>query len=299
MGAGTEIGTSVPIGRPISNTQVYILDQRQQPVPVGVAGELYIGGDGLARGYLNRPELTEEKFVANTFNAEAGARLYRTGDRVRYQADGNIEFLGRIDQQVKIRGYRIELGEIEAVLSEHPAIKESVVIARDDEAGDKRLVAYVIAGKNGGPSISELRKYLKGKLPHYMVPSAFVVLDEMPLTPNGKVDRCALPSPERSREEVEGEYQAARTPVEEMMVVIWAGILGIEQVGIRDNFFELGGHSLSATRMVSRIRDAFGVELPLRTVFESPTVAGLAERVANANKEHREALPTIRRLPRA
>jgi acyl carrier protein len=270
-----------------------------QPAPIGIAGELHLGGEGLARGYLNRPELTSEKFIANPFSDDPKARLYQTGDLARYLADGNIEFLGRIDHQVKIRGYRIELGEIETVLSEHRSVGESVVVAREDEAGDKRLVAYVIAGENGGPGISELHEYLKGKLPDYMIPSAFVMMDELPLTPNGKVDRRALPGPERSRDEVEGEYQAARTPVEEMMVVIWAGILGIEQVGIHDNFFKLGGHSLIATRIVSRIRDAFGVELPLRTVFESPTVAGLAERVANANKEHRETIPEIRRLPRA
>jgi amino acid adenylation domain-containing protein len=293
-----EVGGNVHIGRPIANTTVYILDRQLEPLPVGVPGELYIGGDGLARGYLNRPELTAERFISDPFSTDPGARLYRTGDVARYLPFGDIEYLGRSDHQVKIRGYRIELGEIEAVLSEHLSVGESVVVAREDVAGDKRLVAYVIAGESGGVSISEFREYLRGKLPDYMVPSAFVMINELPLTPNGKVDRRALPSPERSRDDVEGEYQAARTPVEEMMVVIWAGILGIEQVGINDNFFELGGHSLIATRIVSRIREAFAVELPLRTLFESPTVAGLAERVADAKREHRETIPAIRRLPR-
>jgi aspartate racemase len=277
MGAGTEIGTSVPIGRPISNTQVYILDQRQQPVPAGVAGELYIGGDGLARGYLNRPELTEEKFVANPFKAAAGARLYRTGDRVRYLADGNIEFLGRIDQQVKIRGYRIELGEIEAVLSEHPAIKESVVIARQEDSGDKRLVAYLVVGDRSTAGVSELRSHLKQKLPDYMVPSTFVILDELPLTPNGKVDRHRLPAPEQSRPELEEGFVAPRDELERQLSNLWERILDVKPIGVTDNFFELGGHSLLAVRLFAQIEKLFHKNLPLATLFQAPTIEGLAE----------------------
>jgi acyl carrier protein len=273
---------TVHIGRPIANTQIVVLGEHLEIVPKGMPGELCIGGEGLARGYLNRPELTGEKFVPNPFTVTAGARLYRTGDRVRHLLDDNIEFLGRIDHQVKIRGFRIELGEIESVLNEHASVSESVVVAREDKAGDKRLMAYVIARENEGPSISELREYLTGKLPEYMVPSAFVMLDELPLTPNGKVDRQALPKPDRIKDEPEEEYQAARSCVQEIMVGIWASILAVEEVGIHENFFKLGGHSLMATRIISRIREAFVVELPIRTLFESPTVAGLAERVEAA-----------------
>ena len=284
-----------PIGRPIANTQIYLLDRNLQPVPVGVSGELYIGGDSLARGYLNRPELTAEKFISNPFSDEAGTHLYKTGDLARYLPDGNIEFLGRLDHQVKIRGFRIELGEIEAVLSQHLAVQETVVIVREDTPSDKRLVAYLVIKQEPFPTINELRSFLKEKLPDYMVPSAFMFLDALPLTPNGKVDRQALPAPDRVRPELESTFVAPRTPVEEVLAGIWAKVLGLEQVGIHDNFFELGGHSLLATQVISRLRDAFQVELPLRSLFEVPTVADLAERVETV----RWAVQGLQASPRA
>ena len=269
----------VPIGRPIANVQVYLLDEQQRPVPVGVPGELYIGGVGVARGYLNRPDLTAERFIPDPFSGEPEARLYRTGDLARYLPDGNIEFLGRVDYQVKVRGFRVELEEIEAVLSQHPAVRQAVVLAREDEPGEKQLVAYVVPEGEARLDVGVLRGYLKKKLPAYMVPSAYVVLDALPLLPSGKVDRRALPAPEGARLEPETAYVAPRTPVEEVLAELWARTLGVERVGIHDDFFELGGHSLLATRLVSRLRQTFQVEIPLRDLFETPTVAGLAERV--------------------
>ena len=270
--------SSIPIGRPIANTEVYLLDRYLRPVPAGIPGELYIGGDGLARGYLNSPELTAEKFIPHPCSAEPGARLYKTGDLARYLADGSIEFLGRLDQQVKIRGFRIELGEIESVLGQHPAIREAVVIVREDIPGDKRLVAYMVEEEQLDREhlLSDLRGFVRAKLPEYMVPSAFVVLDAMPLTPNGKVDRRALPLPGHSSAELTGKVEAARTPTEELLVGIWSEVLGVKEVSIHDNFFDLGGHSLLATVLISRIRNAFHMELPLHVLFEAPTVAGLA-----------------------
>ncbi|MBE9125473.1 MULTISPECIES: non-ribosomal peptide synthetase [unclassified Coleofasciculus] len=268
---------SISIGRPISNTQVYVLDSHFQPVPIGVPGELHIGGDGLAKGYLNRLELTAEKFVPNPFSNEPDARLYKTGDIARYLPDGNIEFIGRIDHQVKIRGFRIELGEIEAVLSQHRQVKEVVVIAREDQPGNQRLVAYFVS--NSQQVITdELRSFLKQKLPEYMMPSAFVRLDTLPLTPNGKVDRRALPKPE-IEDTLSTNFVPPRTSTEEQLASIWASVLGIERVGIHDNFFELGGHSLLATQVISRIRQAFEVELQLRSLFEAPTVDQLSDRI--------------------
>jgi amino acid adenylation domain-containing protein len=272
-------GSSVPIGRPIANTQIYLLDAHLQPVPIGVPGELHIGGIGLARGYLNRPEMTAEKFIPNPFSDEPGTRLYKTGDLARYLPDGNIEFLGRIDHQVKVRGFRIELGEIETVLGRHPTVRETVVMARKDVLGDNRLVAYVVPNQKPAPTTNELRSFLKRKLPQYMVPSTFMFLDALPLTPNGKVDRRALPAPDRVRPELERAFVAPRTPIEEMLAGIWAEVLGLEEVGIHDNFFELGGHSLVATQVMYRVRAASRVELSLRSLFERPTVAGLAEYV--------------------
>jgi amino acid adenylation domain-containing protein len=273
---------SIPIGRPISNTEIYLLDRQLEPVPIGVTGELYIGGDGLARGYMNRPELTGERFIPNPFGKEPGERLYRTGDLGRYLPDGNIEFIGRVDHQVKIRGYRIELGEIEAILNGHPGVGQAVVVAREDEGGDKVLVGYVVAGGETTVSVEELRSYLKGKLPEYMVPSFIVMLESLPLTPNGKVDWKALPAPEGRRSEK--TYIAPRTPTEEMVAGIYQAVLKVEQVGIHDNFFELGGHSLLATRLVSRVREVFLVEMPLRSLFEAPTVAGISEKVEAARQ---------------
>jgi acyl carrier protein len=266
----------VTIGKPVSNKKCYILDNKFNPVPIGIAGELCIGGAGLARGYLNRPELTAEKFIPDSFSDEPGARLYRTGDLARYLPDGNIEFLGRIDHQVKVRGFRIELGEIESALEQHPAVRETAVIAREEQRGNKRLVAYVVFNQNAEILTTELRSFLKEKLPDYMVPSAFVVLDSLPLTPSGKVDRRALPAPDSARPGAEDSYVAPRTPLEEVLAVIWCEILGLNQVGIHDNFFELGGHSLLATQVISRLRKVFEVEIPLRTLFESPTVEKLA-----------------------
>ena len=267
------------IGRPIANTQIYLLDSHQNPVPIGAVGELYVGGVGLARGYHHRPELTAERFVPHPFSEEAGARLYRTGDLARYAADGNIHFLGRMDHQVKIRGYRIEPGEIEAALEEHPAVRQAVVLAREDRPGENRLVAYAVRKPGQSATVRELRDFIKQRLPDYMVPASFVFLDRLPLTPNGKVDRKALPAPEPGRSGLERGFVAPRTPIEEVLASIWAEVLKRDGVGVQDNFFELGGHSLLATRMMSRVREAFQVEVPLRSLFEAPTVAGLAEAI--------------------
>ncbi|NEN99012.1 MAG: amino acid adenylation domain-containing protein, partial [Moorea sp. SIO3I7] len=262
---------SIPIGYPIANTQVYILDNHQNPVPIGVSGELYTGGDGVARGYHNHAPLTEAKFIENPFGQ---GRLYKTGDLVRYLCDGKIEFLGRIDNQVKIRGFRIELGEIEAVLSSHPQIQQTVVIATVDLSGNKRLVAYYVSEEES-VTTNQLREFLKQKLPDYMVPSAFVTLDTLPLTPNGKVDRFALPAPdgEITREH---KYVAPRTTIELELTQIWSDVLNLTSVGVQDNFFELGGNSLIAVRLMSLIQEKFQINLPLATLFQSPTIEQLA-----------------------
>ncbi|HKH46438.1 MAG TPA: amino acid adenylation domain-containing protein, partial [Thermoanaerobaculia bacterium] len=274
-------GESVPIGRPIANARVYVLDGGLDPVPVGVEGELYAGGEGLARGYLGRPDLTAERFVPDPFGP-AGERLYRTGDRVRRRADGALEFRGRVDHQVKLRGFRIELGEIEAALAALPGVRETVVLAREDRSGDRRLVAYV----TGEVTADALRTALRERLPDYMVPAAFVILEALPLTPNGKVDRKALLSQKAAPEQPGSEegFLAPRTPVEEILAGIWAGLLGVERVGADSDFFELGGHSLLATRVTSRLREAFGVEMPLHDLFEAPRLADLAARVETARR---------------
>ena len=273
--------TSIPIGRPIANTQIYLLDQYQKPVPIGVVGELYIGGDGLARGYLNRQELTASRFIPSPFNNQEGTRLYKTGDLGRYLPDGNIEYQGRIDNQVKIRGWRIELGEIETILSQHPDVVQSVVMVRCDIQGEQRLASYLVPQPNTAPSMSELRQFLKQKLPEYMVPSVFVMLSTLPLTPNGKVDRHALPPPEMAHCQSQS-FVAPITPIQEILAAIWAEILHIEQVGIQDNFFELGGHSLLVTQFIGQVREAFSVEIPLRCLFESPTIAELSQSIEAA-----------------
>ncbi|CAG0937718.1 fengycin family lipopeptide synthetase D [Thermoflexales bacterium] len=267
---------TVPIGRPITNTTVYILDRHLQPVPIGVPGELYTGGDGLARGYLNRPELTAEKFIPHPFSEEPGARLYKTGDLARYLPDGNIEFLGRNDQQVKLRGFRIELGEIEARLNQHPAIQQAAVIVREQVAGDKRLVAYLVTADNHPASANELRQFLHNTLPDYMIPAVFVSLESLPLTPNGKIDRHTLPVPDEILAVGQESYTAPRTSMEEELVAIWTDVLHLERVGIHDNFFAVGGHSLLATQVVSRLNQTLKVQLPLRGLFEAPTIAELA-----------------------
>jgi acyl carrier protein len=250
--------------------RLYVCNALGSPQPAGVPGELLIGGAGVARGYLGRAGLTAERFVPDPFGGEPGARLYRTGDRARWRADGALEFLGRLDQQVKIRGFRIEPGEIEAVLSAHAEVREARVIVWEDAPGETRLVAYVV----GGVDADELRAHLRRSLPEYMVPAAFVPLEALPLTPNGKLDRKALPAPEYAAGA--GRYVAPRTPTEEVLAGIWAEVLRLERVGVEESFFDLGGYSLLATRVVSRVRERFGVELPLRAVFEHRTVAGLA-----------------------
>ena len=267
----------VTIGRPIANTRMYVLDGHQEPVPRGVVGELWIGGEGVARGYLNRAELTRERFIEDQFHA--GERIYRTGDRARHLPDGRLECLGRIDNQVKIRGYRIELGEIEAALSVHEGVRNCVVAARKEQTSDVRLVAYVVPNSSHPPAAEVLRRYLKTILPDYMVPSAFAFLDAIPLSPNGKVDRNALPTPGADLSDLSGGYVAPRNQVEHVMAGIWAEVLGVKKVGVFDHFFELGGHSLSASRLIARLNSAFQIELPLRSIFIEPTIAGMSEGV--------------------
>ena len=277
----SEDARTIPIGRTISNTETWVLDQYGQVAPVGVPAELYIGGDGIASAYLGCPELTAEKFVPHPHSTEPGARLYRTGDLVRYLSDGNIDFLGRMDQQVKLRGFRIELGEIEVVLQQHPAVRETVVMFREDEPGDKRVVAYVVADSQATAIVAELRSWLRERLPDYFVPAQFVLLERLPLTPNGKVDRRALPVPDNATQPP-AEIVAPRTPEEAKIAEIWAEVLDVSPIGVETDFFDLGGHSLLATRVVTRIREAFSLNLPLRVLFDSPTVAEIAAYVANA-----------------
>ncbi|BAY50181.1 amino acid adenylation domain protein (plasmid) [Scytonema sp. HK-05] len=270
----TCLSGAILIGRPIANTELYLLDENQKLVPIGVVGELYIGGAGVARGYLNRPQLTQQRFIPNPFSKEPGSRLYKTGDLARYLPDGNLEYLGRIDHQVKIRGLRIELEEIESLLGQHPLVNCVTVIAREDQPGDKRLVGYIVPHEKV-PTTSELRRFLKEKLPEYMVPSAFVMLDALPITPNGKIDRRALPVPETFGD-VQDDYQAPRSLTEEVVATVWLEVLGAE-VGVNVNFFEAGGHSLLATQVISRLQKAFAVKLPLQYLFEYPTIAELSE----------------------
>ena len=266
----------IRIGTPFGNYQVYVLDSRMHPVPVGVPGELYIGGVGVARGYRNRPELTAERFVPDEFSEEPGARLYRTGDQVRFRDDGTLEYMGRLDDQVKVRGFRIELGEIEARLGEHEAVRQAAVMVHGEDV-DARLVAYVVFGEESRFDLREMRRFLRRSLPDYMVPSLLMELDELPLTPNGKLDRKALPDPETALPSEEEAFVAPRTPTEEVLAGIWAEVLGRERVSVDDDFFALGGHSLLAAQVTSRIVQDLGVELPVRSLFESPTVAELAE----------------------
>jgi len=275
-------GRGSVIGGPIPDLSLFILDSRLQPAPVGVAGEICVGGAGVARGYLDRPELTRERFIDDPFSTESGARLYRSGDLARRLANGDIEYLGRIDQQVKIRGFRVELGEIETSLAQHPGVKECVVTALADPAGDKRLVAYMVASPEARPDAAGLRQYLKKKLPDYMVPSAFVLLDRMPLTDNGKIDRKALPAPARGEDasSPSGTYVAPRTETERTLVEIFLEVLGTRQVGIDDDFFDLGGHSLTAMRAISLIKSKLNAELPVRVLFRAKTVSQIAAYIA-------------------
>ncbi|HYY97598.1 MAG TPA: amino acid adenylation domain-containing protein, partial [Pyrinomonadaceae bacterium] len=264
-----------PIGRPSHNMQAYVLDERLQPAPVGVAGELFVGGAGVARGYLGRPGQTAERFIPHPFSDEPGARLYRTGDRARFADTGELEYLGRLDHQVKVRGYRIELGEIESVLARQEGVREAAVVAREDEPGDRRLVAYLVL-KEGRQDAGGLRDALRERLPEYMTPSAFVLMGELPKTASGKVNRPALPAPGASQSAQSASYEAPRTLTEEMLAKLWGGVLGLERVSIHGNFFELGGDSLLATKLAFQVRKVFEIELPLTTLFRRPTVADLA-----------------------
>lgn len=283
---------TIPIGKPIANTSVYILDARLRPVPVGVAGELYIGGSGVADGYLNQPAETAVTFIPDSFSGEPGRRLYKTGDLVRYLPDGFVEFLGRADYQVKVRGFRVELGEIEAALVEPLGVRQAIAMVRQDASGDARLVAYVVASGINPPSHEDLRKLLKQKLPDYMIPSSFVFLKSFPLTANGKVDRAALPSPDEARPELQRTFVGPRTSVEQQTAEIWAAVLRLNEVGIHDNFFDLGGHSLLATQVISRMRKSFQLEIPLRKLFELPTVATLADWIERAREAETAQLLT-------
>jgi amino acid adenylation domain-containing protein len=271
----SEVRAELPastIGRPLANVQVYVLDHWLRPVGIGMPGEIWIGGEGVGRGYLQQPELTAERFVPNPFSKSPGARLYRSGDLARFLPDGNIEYLGRIDQQVKVRGYRIEPGEIEAALAEHEGVGECTVVATMDANGETKLLAYFVARQQPTPSVTALREFLQEKLPEYMIPAAFMVLDAMPLTPNGKIDRRALPVPDHARPELGKEFIAPRTAVEEIVAGIWEELLDVRPVGVRDDFFSLGGHSLLAVRLMARIQASFGQHLPLASLFQGPTV---------------------------
>ncbi|MEO8429885.1 MAG: amino acid adenylation domain-containing protein [Acidobacteriota bacterium] len=292
-------GGFVSIGRPIANTAAYVLDPRREPVPDGVAGDLYLGGAGLARGYLHRPDLDAERFVPDPFRPTKGsALLYRTGDRARRRRAGDLEFLGRDDHQVKLRGYRVELGEIESALGEHPGVEAVAAIVREDDPGDRRLVAYFVPASNrsGPPSPDALRAFLLTRLPEYMVPQLFIPIDEIPLTSNTKVDRLALPAPAGTRPEIRKEFVPPRTASEEKLAEVWRRLLGIDRVGVDDDFFELGGHSLKAAQAIARIQEVFGVDLPLRQLFETPTVAGLALRIDGRRdaKDERSDSPIMR-----
>jgi amino acid adenylation domain-containing protein len=303
--------TSVPIGKAIANIRVYVVDKGMEPVSAGVPGELCLGGVGLARGYWGRGDLTAERFVPDGLSGRRGERLYRTGDLVRWLEDGNLEYLGRLDHQVKIRGFRIELGEIEAALKEHGGVREAVVVEREDEVGDKRLVAYVVPEREGEESnngsgrvelrISELREHLLGKLPEYMVPSAYVQLEKLPLNYNGKIDRNNLPQPDTDTSEQ--EYVGPRNPTEETLCRLWQEVLRRERVGIHDNFFKIGGHSLMAVQLATRIREGFKLDIPLQRMFELPTIAQLAEAIdqalqAGVNGAPSHLLPNIKRVAR-
>jgi amino acid adenylation domain-containing protein len=290
---------SIPYGKPIQNAKYYLLDQNLNPCPIGIRGALYIGGQCLASGY-NDPLQTALKFIPDPFSEDGNARLYHTGDLARYLPDGNLEFLGRIDNQVKIRGFRIELGEIETVLAQHPAVQQAVVIVWEVKPGEKRLAAYIVPHQKPAPKPSELHHFLKEKLPNYMVPAAFVILEKIPLTPNGKIDRNALPTPDLEKRYINQELIAPRTPIEEVLTTIWTEVLALEQIGIHDNFFELGGHSLLIIQVISRVQETLPVELSLSSLFECPTIAELARHLetVRGNEPHRQQLPDIQPISR-
>jgi amino acid adenylation domain-containing protein len=288
----------VPIGHPIANTQLFVLDHELQFAPIGVAGELYIAGLGLARGYHNRPELTAEKFVANPFRQEPGARMYKTGDLVRRRHDGTLEFLGRLDTQIKLRGFRIELGEIESVLRNHPGVAQAVVLLREDTPGEKRLVGYLVAAKGAAPTTAELRDFLVRKLPAYMAPATYVILEALPLTPNGKIDRGALPVPNWSKQPEGIVYVGPRSPEEETMAGIWAEVLRLERVGIDDNLFELGADSLHVFQITARAGKA-GISVTPRQVLHHRTIAAIFDQLAKGvQKPTQPESPAIKPVPR-
>ncbi|MEH2268431.1 MAG: non-ribosomal peptide synthetase, partial [Nostoc sp.] len=274
---GKHASGSIPIGKAIANTQLYILDQYLQPVSMGVSGELHIGGLGLARGYLNQPELTALKFIPNPFSKQEGDRLYKTGDLVRFLPSGDIEYIGRIDNQVKIRGFRVELGEIEAAINQHPSISTSVVIVREDKSGNQSLIAYVTLHSDKALTIPELRRFLQNKLLDHMVPTAFMILEALPLTSNGKVDRQALPMPDALRPELEVAYVVPQTEVEKTIASVWQKALNLEKIGIHDNFFEIGGHSLLLVTVHSQLQEILKAELSTLDLFRYPTINSLAE----------------------
>jgi amino acid adenylation domain-containing protein len=265
-----------PIGRAMANVQVHVLDDNLRPAPIGVVGELYAGGVGLARGYLRRPELTAERFVPNPFSGQPGSRLYRTGDLGRYRQDGNLEYVGRVDRQVKVRGFRIELGEIESALVQHPAVRDAVALAREDAPGDRRLVAYLITEPGSTTDVSQWRAWLSQKLPEYMLPAAFVVLPEFPLTANGKVNRRALPAPDMSRPEQSEAYSAPRDRLEQILCDLWQATLGLKQIGVRDNFFDIGGNSIKGAILINRLQELLGEYVYVVAIFDAPTIAALA-----------------------
>ena len=290
----------VPIGRPFAGTRVYVLDRHLQPVPVGVPGEVHVGGAGLARGYHRRPGLTAERFIPSPFADAPGARLYKTGDVARWLSDGTLELLGRIDHQVKIRGFRVEPAEVEAALLQHPDVREAVVTVVELGAGGKSLAAHVVPRRDRDIAFEGLRRFLKERLPAYLVPSAFLRLEALPLTSNGKVDRNALPAPDPAHLTLESEFVPPRTPTEEVVAGIWAAVLGRDRVGVHDDFFELGGHSLLATQVASRLRNTFAIEVPVRMLFEATTVAALSERVEEARQDGRtRTAPPIGRVERS
>jgi thioesterase domain-containing protein/acyl carrier protein len=278
-----EEGETVPIGRPIANSTFYVLGAGMEPAPMGVTGEVYVGGDGLARGYWDRPELSAEKFVPNPFSTDADSRLYRTGDLGRFDRDGNLEFIGRVDHQVKLRGFRLELGEIENLLTRHFGVANALVMLREDVPGDKRLVAYIVP-KGTPPAASELKELLQKELPSYMVPAAFVFMEQFPLTPNEKVDRRALPIPEANRPELKKTFIAPRDSTEQQLAKIWEKVLGVQPIGVADNFFDLGGHSLMAVRLFAQIEKFLNKKLPLATLFRAPTIEGIARIVREENQ---------------
>ncbi|HJT55217.1 MAG TPA: condensation domain-containing protein, partial [Ktedonobacteraceae bacterium] len=282
------------MGYPIANTQIYVLDEYLQPMPIGVPGEIYLAGVGLARGYLKRAEVTAERFIPHPFSAVGGARLYKTGDLARYRVDGSLEFIGRVDQQVKVRGYRIELGEIEEVLRQHPEVGECVVMVREEVPGDQRLIAYMVAGEGAKPAINNVRQYLQEQLPDYMLPSSFIMLDTLPLMPNGKVDRRALLTLDTNDMEQSEAAVVACSPIEELIAMIWTEVLGHAVDSVYENFFESGGHSLLATQVISRVRTVLQVDLPVQSMFDAPTVAEFAELIEQAiRSEHGVEAPPL------